>query len=401
MPDMYSAFTGLMCSRTHQIYPADRLWNFSPAGAPMLATYDLDRAARTLRRDTMHDRPTTMWRYHEVLPAPTPESVVSLDEGMTPLLSAPRLGARLGVHHLMVKEEGINPTGSFKARGLSVAVTMANALGAKALAIPSAGNAGGAMAAYAARAGLPAHVFVPADAPASNRAECLLSGAQVTLVRGFLNDCAALVAQGARAHGWYELSTFKEPYRVEGKKTMAYELVEQMNGELPDVILYPTGGGTGLVAMWKAFAELEALGWIGSKRPRLISVQAEGCAPLVRALEAGAAESELWRNPTTKVPGLRAPRVIADFLCLQAIRDSGGTAIAVPDEAMFVAQREAASAEGIALCPEGAACVVALRELLARGAVGRDERIVLFNTASGLKYVEMLPADAPAVDAPH
>ena len=400
MPDAYSALTGLMCSRTHETYAADRLWNFSPAGAPMLVTYDLERAARTLRRDAMHDRPATMWRYHEVLPAPTPDSVVSLDEGMTPLLSTPRLGARLGVTHLMIKEEGINPTGSFKARGLSVAVTMARALGATALAIPSAGNAGGAMAAYAARAGLPAHVFVPADAPASNRAECLLSGAQVTLVRGFLNDCAALVAQGAREHGWYELSTFKEPYRVEGKKTMAYELAEQMNGKLPDVILYPTGGGTGLVAMWKAFAELEALGWIGNRRPRLISVQAEGCAPLVRALEAGAAESELWRNPTTRVPGLRAPRVIADFLCLQAIRESGGTAIAVPDEAMFVAQHEAAAAEGIALCPEGAACLVALRELITRGTVGRDERIVVFNTASGLKYVEMLPADAPVVDAP-
>jgi threonine synthase len=400
MADAYSALTGLMCSRTHATYAADRLWNFSPAGAPMLATYDLERAARTLRRDTMSERAPTMWRYHEVLPAPTLDSVVSLDEGMTPLLAAPRLGARLGVTHLMIKEEGLNPTGSFKARGLSVAVTMARALGAKVLAIPSAGNAGGAMAAYAARAGVPAHVYVPADAPASNRAECLLSGAQVTLVRGFLHDCAALVAQGARDHGWYELSTFKEPYRVEGKKTMAYELVEQMNGVLPDVILYPTGGGTGLVAMWKAFAELEALGWIGGKRPRLISVQAEGCAPLVRALEAGAAESELWRNPTTRVPGLRAPRVIADFLCLQAIRDSGGTAIAVPDEAMFVAQREAAAAEGIALCPEGAACVVALRELLGRGVVGRDERIVVFNTASGLKYVEMLPADAPVVDAP-
>jgi threonine synthase len=400
MSEAYSALTGVACSRTGETYAADRLWNLSPAGAPLLATYDLARAARTQRRDAMADRPPTMWRYHEVLPAQAPDAVVSLGEGMTPLLDVPRLGARLGLAHLAIKDEGINPTGSFKARGLSVAVTMARALGAQRLAIPSAGNAGGAMAAYAARAGLPAHVFVPADAPASNRAECLLAGAEVTLVRGFLNDCAALVAQGAREHGWYEMSTFKEPYRVEGKKTMAYELVEQMQGGLPDVIVYPTGGGTGLVAMWKAFAELEALGWIGSQRPRLISVQAEGCAPLVRAFDAGADHSTPWLNPTTRVPGLRAPRVLADVLCLRAIRDSRGTAIAVPDEAMFAAQAEAGAAEGIALCPEGAACIVALRELIARGEVDRDEKIVVFNTASGLKYVEMLPTDAPIVDAP-
>jgi threonine synthase len=400
MSDAYSALTGLACSRTHETFAADRLWNLSPAGAPLLATYDLDRAAQTLRRDAMADRPPTMWRYHEVLPARSPDAVVSLGEGMTPLLPAPRLGARLGLAHLTIKDEGLNPTGSFKARGLAVAVTMARALGAERLAIPSAGNAGGAMAAYAARAGLPAHVFVPADAPASNRAECLLAGAKVTLVRGFLNDCAALVAQGARQHGWYEMSTFKEPYRVEGKKTMAYELVEQMADGLPDVIVYPTGGGTGLVAMWKAFAELEALGWIGSRRPRLISVQAEGCAPLVRAFEAGQEHSTPWLNPTTRVPGLRAPRVLADVLCLRAIRESRGTAIAVPDEAMFAAQREAGATEGIALCPEGAACIAALRDLIARAAVDRDEKIVVFNTASGLKYVEMMPTDAPTVDAP-
>jgi len=339
MSDPYSTLTGLSCSQTGDPVSADRLWNLSPAGATLLATYDLDRAARTLRRDAMADRPPTMWRYHEVLPARTPDAVVSLGEGMTPLLSAPRLGARLGLAHLAIKDEGLNPTGSFKARGLSVAVTMARALGARRLAIPSAGNAGGAMAAYAARAGLAAHVFVPSDAPASNRAECLLAGAEVTLVRGFLNDCAALVAQGAKDHGWYEMSTFKEPYRVEGKKTMAYELVEQMGGGLPDVIVYPTGGGTGLVAMWKAFAELEALGWIGSQRPRMISVQAEGCAPLVRAFAAGDDHSTPWLNPTTTVPGLRAPRVLADVLCLRAIRESDGIAIAVPDAAMFAAQR--------------------------------------------------------------
>ncbi|HUK07023.1 MAG TPA: threonine synthase [Stellaceae bacterium] len=395
----YSTITGLNCSRTGAIHEADRLMNLSPAGAPLLVSYDLERAARTLRREAMDGRPRTIWRYHEVLPVRSPDQIISLGEGMTPLLSAPRLGARLGLMNLMIKDEGINPTGSFKARGLSVAVSMARSLGAKRLAIPSAGNAGGAMAAYAARAGLEAHVFVPADAPASNVAECLLAGAKVTRVRGFLNDCAAIVAQGAARGEWFELSTFKEPYRVEGKKAMAYELVEQMAGEIPDAVVYPTGGGTGLVAMWKAFDEMEALGWIGSKRPRLISVQAEGCAPLVRAYEAGEETSRPWANPTTRVPGLRAPRVLADFLCLRAIRNSGGTALAIPDEAMFAAQREIGELEGVAFCPEGAACIAALRLLLQRGKINRDERIVVFNTASGLKYVEMMDTSAPTVDA--
>jgi threonine synthase len=341
-----------------------------------------------------------MWRYHEVLPAASADAIVSLGEGMTPLVPVPRLGRRLGLARLLIKDEGINPTGSFKARGLSVAVTMAKALGAKAVVVPSAGNAAGAMAAYAARAGLEAHVFVPADAPASNVAECLIAGARVTRVRGFLNDCAALAAEGARRHGWFELSTFKEPYRVEGKKTMGYELVEQLGGRLPDAIVYPTGGGTGLVALWKAFAELEALGWIGSERPRLISVQAEGCAPLVRAFAAGRDSAETWADPMTRVPGLRAPRVLADDLCLKAIRRSRGTAIAIPDPAMFEAQREVAGLEGVALCPEAAACIAALPRLRDAGHLRAEETIVVFNTASGLKYVEMMSADAPVVDAP-
>ena len=353
-----------------------------------------------MRRDQVATRSATMWRYHEVLPAPASSTIVTLDEGMTPLLPAPRLGARLGVPRLMIKDEGINPTGSFKARGLSVAVTMARTLGARKLAIPSAGNAAGAMAAYAARASLEAHIFMPSDAPASNRAECLVAGAKVTLVRGFLNDCAALVSQCAPDNGWFELTTFKEPYRVEGKKTMAYELVEQLDGAVPDVIVYPTGGGTGLVAMWKAFAEMEALGWIGAQRPRLVSVQAEGCAPLVRAFEAGHQRASPWLHPTTLVPGLRAPRLLADVLCLRAIRESGGTAIAVPDEPMFAAQREAGESEGILLCPESGACIAAIRLLLQRHAIDRDERVVVFNTASGLKYVDMMPAEAPVVEAP-
>ena len=396
--DKFTTLLGLVCSRTGETLPADRLQNLSPAGAPLLVQYDLQSAARTLRLDAMADRTNTMWRYHEVLPAPSDDAIISLGEGMTPLLPAPRLGARLGLRHLMIKDEGINPTGSFKARGLSVAVTMARTLGAKSLAIPSAGNAAGAMAAYAARAGLPAYIYIPADAPASNRAECLAAGAHVTAVRGFLNDCAALVASLTPERGWFELSTFKEPYRVEGKKTMAYELVEQRGGVVPDVIIYPTGGGTGLVAMWKAFAEMEQLGWIGSARPRLISVQAEGCAPLVRAFEAGADHAQVWQNPTTRVPGLRAPRVLADALCLQAIRESRGTAIALPDEAMFPAAREAGETEGISLCPETGACIAAIRLLLERHDIDRDERVVVFNTATGLKYTDMMPSEVPVVD---
>ena len=394
----FSTSSGLLCSRTGEKFAADRLWNLSPAGAPLLAEYDLKLAAHTLVRSQMRDRPNTMWRYHEVLPVSSEFAIISLGEGMTPLIPAPRLGKRLGVPRLMVKDEGINPSGSFKARGLSVAVSMARSLGAKALAIPSAGNAAGAMAAYAARGGLEAHVFMPADAPASNRAECIAAGARVTSVRGFLNDCAALVASLTPERGWFELSTFKEPYRVEGKKTMAYELVEQLDGGMPDVIIYPTGGGTGLVGMWKAFAEMEQLGWIGRARPRLISVQAEGCAPLVRAFEAGEEHASVWRNPTTRVAGLRAPRVLADFLCLRAIRESGGTAITVPDDVMFLAQRETGETEGISLCPEAGACVAALRVLLDRHNIDPDERVVIFNTGSGLKYTDMMPSETLLVD---
>jgi threonine synthase len=396
----FSTLSELLCSRTGETFAADRLWNLSPAGAPLLAQYDLGRAAHSLVRSRMAGRPNTMWRYHEVLPVPSESDIVSLGEGMTPLLSAARLGKRLGLSRLMIKDEGINPTGSFKARGLSVAVSMARTLGATKLAIPSAGNAAGAMAAYAARAGLQAHIFMPADAPASNRAECIAAGAHVTSVRGFLNDCAALVASLTPERAWFELSTFKEPYRVEGKKTMAYEIVEQLRGELPEVIVYPTGGGTGLVGMWKAFAEMEQLGWIDGTRPRLISVQAEGCAPLVRAFEAGEKQASVWQEPTTRVPGLRAPRVLADFLCLRAITESRGTAIAVPDELMFEAQREAGETEGISLCPEAGACIAAIRLLLKRHDIDPDERVVVFNTASGLKYTDMMPSEAPVVDPP-
>jgi len=386
----FTAFRGVVCTRTGESADADRLRNLSPAGAPYFADYDLEAAARTLRPEAMAGRPLSMWRYHEVLPAPGSDAIVSLGEGMTPLLVAPRLAASLGLEHLTVKDEGRNPTGSFKDRGMSAAMTMAKHLGAKHLIIPTAGNAGGSASSYAARAGIGIDVLVPRDAPAANHDECRRAGAAVTLVDGFLDECGRRAAAIAEAEGWFELSTFKEPYRVEGKKTMAYELAEQLAGALPDAIVYPTGGGTGLVAMWKAFDEMEALGWIGSARPRMISVQAEGCAPLVRAFEEGSETAEPWADATTKVSGLRAPKVLADALCLKAIRESGGTAIAVPDAAMFEFVSRAGRTEGLNVCPEGAACLAALPELLARGDLGADERIVVFNTATPHKYGDLL-----------
>lgn len=394
----YSAFAGLECSKTGEQFAPGGLMNLSPCGAPLLARYDTEAAVRTLDIKNMAGRAHSMWRYHEMLPAPDEGAIVTLGEGMTPLLRAPRLGKVLGFSSLFVKDEGLNPTGSFKSRGLSAAITMARHLGAKKIAIPTAGNAGGAAAAYASRAGIEASVFVPEKAPSVHKVECALAGADVTVVRGYIHHCAEIVAQRTPAEGWFELSTFKEPYRAEGKKTMAYELVEQFGGDIPDVILYPTGGGTGLVAMWRAFGELEALGWIGEKRPRMICVQAEGCAPLVRAYENNDDVSSLWDNPTTMVSGLRAPKVLADFLCLQAIRESGGTAIAVSDEMMFDAQRKAGASEGILICPEGGACIAALEILLKRGDIGRDERIVTFNTATGLKYADMIETIVSMID---
>jgi threonine synthase len=335
-----------------------------------------------------------MWRYAEMLPAPTPEAVVSLGEGFTPLLDAPRLGARLGLTRVLVKDEALNPTGSFKARGMSAAVTMAKALGARALAVPSAGNAAGALASYAARAGLPAHIFMPSDTPLANVVECRYAGAHVTLVDGLITDCGRIVAERKDAEGWFDVSTLKEPYRIEGKKTMGYELAEQLGWELPDVILYPTGGGTGLVGMWKAFDEMEALGWIGRRRPRMVSVQAAGCAPIVRAFDAGVESAAEFENAHTVASGLRVPRAIGDFMILRAVRASGGTAIAVTDDALVEGVRALASSEGVFAAPEGGACVAALAELVARGDIDRDERVVVFNTGTGAKYLEAL---APSV----
>jgi threonine synthase len=357
-------------------------------GRPLLVRYDLKAAARAVDPRSFASRRGDMWRYADLLPTSDADQIVSLGEGWTPLLHAERLGDRLDMPNLYVKDESVNPTGSFKARGMSAAVTMARSLGATKLAVPSAGNAGGALSAYAARAGLEAFVFMPRDTPRANIVECEQTGAHVTLVDGLITDCGAEVARRKESEGWFDVSTLKEPYRVEGKKTLGYEIAEQLRWTLPDVIVYPTGGGTGLIGMWKAFAEMEEMGWIGGARPRMISVQAAGCAPIVRAFESGARHADEFANANTVASGLRVPKAIGDFLILDAIRSSGGAAIAVTDQELLDGVKEIGAAEGIFAAPEGGACLPALRTLLATGSVDRDERVVLFNTGSGVKYVE-------------
>jgi threonine synthase len=339
-----------------------------------------------------------MWRYGEMLPVQKTENIVSLGEGFTPVLRVERLGQELGLHNLYIKEEAGNPTGSFKARGLCAAVSMAKELGLKKLAIPSAGNAAGAMAAYGAHAGLESFIFMPADTPTANIREAEVCGAQVTLVKGLITDCGKLVAERKEKEGWYDVSTLKEPYRIEGKKTMGYELAEQFGWELPDVIFYPTGGGTGMIGMWKAFREMEALGWIGPKRPRMVTVQADGCAPIVKAFHGNQATAEPWQDAHTIASGLRVPRAIGDFLILQALRESRGNAVAVPDSELIEAIKLCGRLEGLFLCPEGAACLPALRSLVRAGWIDPDEKVVVFNTGTGLKYLEVLGGEIPPAE---
>jgi threonine synthase len=357
-------------------------------GKPLLVRYDLKRAAVSLTKESLRDREPDLWRYREVLPVDADENVVTLGEGFTPLVRASRLGAQIGLANLFIKDEGQNPTQSFKARGMAAAVSMAKELGAKKLAVPSAGNAAGALAAYAARAGLEAHIFMPNDTPRANVIECEQTGAHVTLMDGLITDCGAEVGRRKEAEGWFDVSTLKEPYRIEGKKTMGYELAEQFDWELPDVIMYPTGGGTGLIGMWKAFDEMEQMGWIGPKRPRMVTVQASGCAPIVRAFEEGKRFADEFPNAHTTASGLRVPRAIGDFMIIDALRTSGGTAIAVTDEELIAATKEIGAVEGIFCAPEGAACLPALKKLIDDGSVKTDDRVVLFNTGSGVKYVE-------------
>ena len=359
-------------------------------GGPLLARYDLEKIRGTWRRESVREGPASMWRYAPALPVSDPASIVSLGEGLTPLIHARRLGERFGARDVWVKDDGVNPTGTFKARGMSCAISMCVELGAKKIAVPSAGNAAGAAAAYAAAAGIEAYIFMPRDVPRANYIECRAAGANVTLVDGLISDCGRMVAQRKDAEGWFDVSTLKEPYRIEGKKTMGYELAEQFGWSLPDAILYPCGGGVGLIGMWKAFEEMEALGWVTGRRPKMIAVQASGCAPIVRAFEHGQPASEFFENARTLASGLRVPKALGDFLVLDAVRSSGGTAIAVTDEELVEGVGELAAAEGIFAAPEGGACVAACKQLVASGFLAAADRIVIYNTGSGAKYVDAL-----------
>jgi threonine synthase len=383
-----TAVSHLECSRTGSRYAAGTVQNVSAEGWPLLVRYDIGKLKRSWDRDSVAAGPLSMWRYAPALPVRASRNIVSLKEGFTPLHRLHRLGTAFECDNLWLKDEGTNPTGSFKARGLSCAISMCVELGIRKVAIPTAGNAGGALAAYAAAAGIEAHVFMPRDVPIANYLEARAFGAKVSLIDGLISDCAKKVAEGKATENWFDVSTLKEPYRIEGKKTMGYEAAEQFAWELPDAIFYPTGGGVGMIGMWKAFAEMEQLGWIGSRRPKMISVQAEGCMPIVRAFEQNAEFSEFWQGAQTAASGLRVPKALGDFLVLRAVRESAGTAVAVTEQEMMGACERLASQEGLFVAPEGGVCIAALRKLRQSGFLRSDERILIYNTGSGYKYLE-------------
>jgi threonine synthase len=384
--DRATFVTHLECALTGEHYAADMLHGLSRAGRPLLVRYDLGKAGQVLTRAALAERPTDLWRYRELLPVRHTRNIVSLGENATPIVPLEAIGGAEGAANLWVKDEGRLPTGSFKARGLVMAIAMAKELGVATIAMPTNGNAGAAAAAYAARAGIEAVIFCPADTPEINVREIAAQGARVYRVDGLIDDCGKLVAQGARERGWFDLSTLKEPYRIEGKKTMGLELAAQFDWKLPKAIFYPTGGGTGLIGMWKAFDELEQLGWIGSERPRMFAVQASGCAPIVKAFEEGVEHAERWEDAHTVAAGIRVPRAVGDFLILRAVRESKGFAIAVDDDKISSALNEVAREEGLLLCPEGAATYAAYKDSLADGRVSKSDRVMLFNCATGLKY---------------
>jgi threonine synthase len=387
-----SFLSGLTCTFCGRDYSADRLLGVCPAcGKPLFARYRLKEIREAVSREAFRLREASLWRYRELLPLPLEDDPITLGEGWTPLQPARRLGQHFGIPRLWIKDESVNPTGSFKARGMAVAVSMARRLGASELVAPSAGNAGGALAAYAARAGLAANLFMPRDTPASNVVESRATGARVTLVDGLITDCAEQIRR-ARHKTWFDVSTLKEPYRVEGKKTLGYELAEQMDWTLPDVILYPTGGGTGLIGMWKAFAEMEALGWIGSQRPRMVAVQAAGCQPIVRAFKANQRFAEEHLQAATLASGLRVPKAIGDFLILDALQASCGTAVAVSDQQMLESAHLIGQMEGMFVAPETGACVAALNMLVEARLIRTEDRVVVFNTGAGIKYIEAYAA---------
>ncbi len=379
----------LSCPQCQRTFPLGKVINLCPCSSPLLVRYDLEKLRKSVSKASLKERSSTLWRYSEWLPLQDPRNRGSLGEGFSPLIETPRLAGDLKLSRLIIKDEAGNPTGSFKDRGISVAISMAHEMKIRKVAIPSAGNAAASFAAYAARVGMEAHVFMPKDAPRANQIEVKRCGAKLNLIEGLISDCGKLVAEGKEREGWFDLSTLKEPYRVEGKKTMGLEIAEQLDWSLPDVILYPTGGGTGLIGMWKAFNELEEMGWIGPKRPRMVSVQAQGCAPIVRAFSQGKQRAEAWSNAQTIASGLRVPQAIGDFLILDAIRLSRGTAVSVSDEEMITEINRVSRLEGLWLCPESGAVVAALRRLAQKGWIKKNETVLLFNTASGLKYADL------------
>jgi threonine synthase len=394
----FSELTHLECSRTGERYDADVVQTVSSAGAPLLARYDLAQVRASLSRDELASRPPTLWRYHELLPVRDPISVVSMGEGMTPLTPLAAYGADIGVPGLLLKDEGLIPTGTFKARGAAVGVSRARELGVKGVAMPTNGNAGAAWALYAARAGLSSLIAMPVDAPSITRAECIVAGAELYLVDGLIGDAGRAIGQAiAERTGYQDVSTLREPYRLEGKKTMGYEIAEQLGWQLPDVILYPAGGGVGLIGIWKALQEMAALGWIDGPFPRLVAVQAEGCAPIVRAYEDGAAESVPFPDAHTVAFGITVPKALGDFLILAAVRATGGTAIAVSDADLLAEQHRVAELEGVFICPEGGACLAAARQLRSAGWIAAGEQVVVLNTGSGLKYPETVSVDVPTL----
>ncbi|MGY8771196.1 MAG: threonine synthase [Pirellulales bacterium] len=376
--------THLECGLESDSYPADKLHGLSQAGKPLLVRYDLPAIAAAVTKEELSQRPADLWRYREFLPVRQAANIVSLGENITPLIPVPKLQAGSG--QVWVKDEGRLPTGSFKARGICMAISMAKELGVTKVAMPTNGNAGAALAAYASRGGIESYVFCPDNTPEINVREIAAQGAKVWKVNGLINDCGRIVGQGKESMNWFDISTLKEPYRIEGKKTMGLELADQFNWKLPDVIMYPTGGGTGLIGMWKAFQELKEIGWITDPLPRMVAVQATGCAPIVKAFDAGEEHAPLWENAHTVASGIRVPAAIGDFLILRAVRASGGFATAVTDEAILAAQQDAAKSEGVLLCPEGAATLAAYQQELTSGRISANESVVLFNCATGLKY---------------
>ena len=394
----YSFLSGLECSRTGTSYDADQVQGVSEVGAPLLARYDLEQVGSSVTRAEIASRPPSLWRYHEVLPVRDPAHVTTLGEGMTPLLPLPAYGAAIGVPGLLMKDEGLIPTGTFKARGAAVGVSRARELGVRAVAMPTNGNAGAAWSVYAARAGLGSLVVMPVDAPEITRRECVAAGAELYLVDGLINHAGALVKAAVDDRdGYQEVSTLKEPYRIEGKKTMGYEIAEQLGWQVPDVILYPAGGGVGLIGIHKAMLEMRELGWIGERLPRLVAVQAVGCPPIVDAFDAGLDESTLQEGTQTLAFGINVPKALGDFLVLRGVRETEGTAIAVSDEAILAELRVLAAAEGSWICPEGAACMAATRQLRESGWIAEHERVVVLNTGTGLKYPETVGVDVPVL----